>query len=306
MGRYALGRLLGIVPILLATSLIVFVVGYVAPGDPVQIMMGDFKDPQAEANLRRELELDLPPWERYGRFVWRAARLDFGTSYVNRGRSVGQIIRDAFPVSASIAVVTTTVALIGGVALGVISAVRRGNWVDRLARFTVLVGVSVPIFVLAAIFILTLALGLGLVPVAGWGRPENYVLPCLALASRPMAFITRITRSSMIQVLTQDYVRTARAKGLAELSVITVHALKNASITITTVVGLAFGTALTGAFVVETIFNIPGMGRTAILAVLQRDYPVMQATVLTMTTCFVLVNLLVDLLYGYLNPRVRY
>jgi ABC-type dipeptide/oligopeptide/nickel transport system permease component len=306
VGRYALGRLLTIVPVLLVTSLIVFVVGYVAPGDPVQIMMGDYKDPQAEANLRHELELDLPPWERYGRFLWRALQLDFGTSYVNRGRSVGTMIREAFPVSASIALITTTIAVIGGVTLGVLSAVRRGTWVDRLARFTVLVGVSVPIFVLAALFILTLALGLGLLPVAGWGRPANYVLPCLALASRPMAFITRITRGSMIQVLSQDYIRTARAKGLAEQVVIAGHALRNASISITTVIGIAFGTALTGAFVTESIFNIPGMGRTAIVAVLQRDYPVMQATVLTMTGCFMLVNLAVDLLYGYLNPRVRY
>jgi ABC-type dipeptide/oligopeptide/nickel transport system permease component len=306
VSRYALGRVLALFPVLLVTSMIVFVVGYIAPGDPVQIMMGDYKDPQAEANLRREMELDLPPWERYGRFLGRALQLDFGTSYVNRGRSVGVMIRDAFPVSASIAVITTTVAVIGGVTLGVISAVRRGTWVDRLARFTVLVGVSVPIFVLAAVFILTLALGLGLLPVAGWGRPANYVLPCLALALRPMAFITRITRGSMIQVLTQDYVRTARAKGLAEQTVVLGHALRNAAVSISTVVGIAFGTALTGAFVVESIFNIPGMGRTAIVAVLQRDYPVMQATVLTMTGCFMLVNLAVDLLYGYLNPRVRY
>jgi ABC-type dipeptide/oligopeptide/nickel transport system permease component len=269
-------------------------------------MMGDYRDPQAEANLRHEMELDLPPWERYGHFLWRALRLDFGTSYVNRGRSVGAIIHDAFPVSASIAVVTTSFAVVVGILLGVISAVRRGTWIDHLARFMVLIGVSVPIFVLAAIFILTLALGLGLLPVAGWGQPANYVLPCLALAARPMAFITRITRGSMIQVLTLDYIRTARAKGMAESAVILTHALKNASISITTVVGIAFGTALTGAFVIESIFNIPGMGRTAIVAVLQRDYPVMQATVLMMTGCFMLVNVAVDLLYGYLNPRVRY
>ncbi len=306
MGRYAVGRLIGVVPILLVTSLVVFVVGYIAPGDPVQIMMGDYKDPVAEANLRRELGLDRPPWERYGRFLWAALQLDFGTSYVNQGRSVGTIVKEAFPVSASIALLTTLMALVGGVLLGVLSAVGRDSWVDRLTRFVVLIGVSVPIFVLGAIFILTLALGLGLVPVAGWGQPANYVLPCLALAARPLAFITRITRGSMIQALSQDYVRTARAKGLGERSVVLVHALKNAAISIATVVGLAFGFALTGSFVVETIFNIPGMGRTAILAVLKRDYPVMQATVMTMTGCFVLVNLAVDLLYGYLNPRVRY
>src|SRR5687767_15786923 len=160
MAAYALGRVLTIVPVLIVTSFIVFLVGYIAPGDPVQIMMGDYRDPQAEANLRRDLELDLPFWERYGRFLWRALQLDFGTSYVNRGRPVGQMMREAFPVSASIATITTTIAIVGGLVLGVVSALRRGTWIDHLARFTVLVGVSVPIFVLAAVFILTLALGM--------------------------------------------------------------------------------------------------------------------------------------------------
>lgn len=286
--------------------MIVFTIGYIAPGDPVQIMMGDYKDPVAEANLRHDLGLDLPPWERYGRFLWSAVRLDFGESYVNRGRSVGGIIEDAFPVSASIALLTTAIAVAGGVLLGVVSAVHRGSVLDRLARLLVLLGVSVPVFVLGAIFIMTLALGLGLVPVAGWGQPSNFVLPCLALAARPLAFITRMTRSSMIQTLAQEYIRTARAKGLTERSVVLTHALKNSAINIVTVAGLSFGVALTGSFVVETIFNIPGIGRQAILAVLKRDYPVMQATVLTMTACFVLVNLIVDLLYAYLNPRLRY
>src|SRR4051794_27046619 len=167
MGRYALGRILSLIPVLIVTSMIVFIVGYIAPGDPVQIMMGDYRDPQAEANLRHDLELDLPMWERYGRFLWRALQLDFGTSYVNRGRPVGQMIREAFPVSASIALLTTSFAVVVGVLLGVASALKRGTWIDHFARFTVLVGVSVPIFVLAALFILTLALGLSLLPVAG-------------------------------------------------------------------------------------------------------------------------------------------
>src|SRR3954447_21718436 len=143
MGRYALGRILTIVPVLIVTSLIVFIVGYIAPGDPVQIMMGDYRDPQAEANLRHDLELDLPPWERYAHFLWRAVRLDFGTSYVNRGRPVGQMIQGAFPPSLAIAAVTTAFSVIVGLILGVLSAVWRGTWIDHFARLTVLIGVSV-------------------------------------------------------------------------------------------------------------------------------------------------------------------
>lgn len=306
MLRYVIRRALLMAPLLVGASLLIFVVGRLAPGDPAEIMMGETTDPAVLAKVRQELGLDRPLPEQYVTFAAQAAQLEFGKSYVYRGRSVGTLVREACLISMAIGALATLVALAVGVPLGIVSAVTRGSALDRLARLFALAGVSVPTFVLAALLILVLALEWGLVPVAGWGNPANYVMPVIVLAARPAAYMCRMTRTSMLSALAQDYIRTARGKGLSEVAVLLRHAFKNAAINVATVVGLAFGFAITGSFVVETIYNIPGIGRTAVSAVLQRDYPVIQATALLFTAAFMFVNLLVDLTYAALNPRIRY
>jgi ABC-type dipeptide/oligopeptide/nickel transport system permease component len=289
-----------------ASSVIVFVVGRLAPGDPVQLLMGDLRDPALEARIRKELGLDRPLVEQYLRFAGKALRADFGESYANPGRPVAQMIGQAFPVTLRLALVTVVVAVCLGVPLGVLSAVGRGSVSDAAARLLALAGMSVPNFVVAVGLILTLALGLGAVPVSGWGQPRHYVLPVLALLIQPLAYIARMTRAGVLQVLGQDYVRTAYAKGLPPWRVLAGHVLPNAALSIITVTALALSYALTGALVVETIFRIPGMGQAAVGALFQRDYPMVQAVGLVYTVVFITTNLLADVGYALADPRIRY
>ncbi len=289
-----------------ASSVIVFVVGRLAPGDPVQLLMGDLRDPALEARIRKELGLDRPLVEQYLRFAGKALRGDFGESYASPGRRVGQMIGQAFPVTLRLALVTVVVAVCLGVPLGVLSAVGRGSVSDAAARLLALAGMSVPNFVVAVGLILTLALGLGAVPVSGWGQPRHYVLPVLALLIQPLAYIARMTRAGVLQVLGQDYVRTAYAKGLPPWRVLAGHVLPNAALSIITVTALALSYALTGALVVETIFRIPGMGQAAVGALFQRDYPMVQAVGLVYTVVFITTNLLADVGYALADPRIRY
>jgi len=300
-------RRLGLMALLLvASSVIVFLVGRLAPGDPVQHLMGDLRDPVLEARIRRDLALDRPLWVQYLRFAGRAVRGDLGESYANPGRRVGAMLADAFPVTLRLAGVTIALAVLLGVPLGVVSAVARGSPADVLARLLALVGMSVPSFVVSVALILALALGLHAAPVSGWGEPRHYVLPVLALLIQPLAYITRVTRAGVLQVLSQDYVRTAHGKGLSAPAVLARHVLPNAALSVITVVGLALSYALTGALVVETIFRIPGMGQAAIGALFARDYPMVQAVGLLYTAIFVVSNLLADLGYALIDPRVRY
>jgi ABC-type dipeptide/oligopeptide/nickel transport system permease component len=292
--------------LLAASSIIVFAVGRLAPGDPVQLLMGDLRDPAVEARIRRDLALDRPLWEQYLRFAGRAVRGDLGESYANPGRQVSGMLADAFPVTLRLAGVTIALAVLLGVPLGIVSAAGRGSPTDVLARLVALVGMSVPSFVVAIGLILTLALGLHAVPVSGWGEPRHYVLPVLALLIQPLAYITRVTRAGVLQALTQDYVRTAHGKGLPGFAVLARHVLPNAALSIITVVALALSYALTGALVVETIFRIPGMGQAAIGALFARDYPMVQAVGLLYTAVFVTTNLLADVGYALMDPRVRY
>jgi peptide/nickel transport system permease protein len=292
--------------LVVASSVIVFVVGRLAPGDPVQLLMGDLRDPAVEARIRKELGLDRPLVEQYLRFAGKALRADFGESYASPGRPVGQMIGQAFPVTLRLALVTVLVAVGLGVPLGVLSAVGRGSVSDAAARLLALGGMSVPSFVVAVGLILTLALGLGAVPVSGWGEPRHYVLPVLALLIQPLAYIARMTRAGVLQVLGQDYVRTAHAKGLPPWRVLAGHVLPNAALSIITVAALALSYALTGALVVETIFRIPGMGQAAVGALFQRDYPMVQAVGLVYTVVFITTNLLADVGYALADPRIRY
>ncbi|MGH7264795.1 MAG: ABC transporter permease [Candidatus Rokuibacteriota bacterium] len=306
MTRFVLRRLALMALLLAASSVIVFVVGRLAPGDPVQLLMGDLRDPALEARIRRELGLDRPLVEQYLRFAGRALRGDLGDSYANPGRPVAQMIGQAFPVTLRLALATVGLAVVLGVPLGFLSALARGSARDAAARLLALAGMSIPNFVVAVGLILTLALGLGVAPVSGWGEPRHYVLPVLALLVQPLAYIARMTRAGVLQVLGQDYVRTAIAKGLPAWRVLAAHVLPNAALSIITVIALALSYALTGALVVETIFRIPGMGQAAVGALFQRDYPMVQAVGLVYTAVFLTTSLLADLGYALADPRVRY
>jgi ABC-type dipeptide/oligopeptide/nickel transport system permease component len=304
MVRYVLSRLLQAIPTLLLISFLTFIMGYLAPGDPIRMILGERSDPQAVAQVRRELGLDQPWYVQYGRFVWKAVRGDFGISLYNR-RPVGDIIRESFPATATLAVLAILLAITVGIPAGVVAAVWHNRLPDRLSMAGVVLGISVPNFVLATLLILLVSVRLGWLPVAGWGAPEYVVLPVLVLAARPSASIARFTRTSMLEVLQQDYIRTARAKGVPEPFVILKHALPNALLPVVTVIGNAFGYLLTGSFIVETVFAVPGVGYKSIEAILRRDYPVIQATTLLFAFLFIVVNLLVDILYTRLDPRVR-
>jgi ABC-type dipeptide/oligopeptide/nickel transport system permease component len=304
--RFAARRLGFMLLIFVVSSVVVFVVGRLAPGDPVQLLMGDLRDPVSEARLRRELGLDLPLWGQYLHFAGRALRGDLGQSYANPGRSINRMIAEAVPPTARLALATVTLAILVGVPLGVYSAVARRSTGDVLARLVALGGMSLPSFVVAVLLIRWLALGWHVAPVSGWGDPRHYVLPVLVLLVQPLAYITRVTRAGVLRVLPEDYVRTAHSKGLSPWRVLSRHVLPNAAISVLTIVGLAFSYALTGAFVVETIFRIPGLGQAAIGALFSRDYPMVQAVGLLYATVFIGINFLVDLGYAYLDPRIRY
>ncbi|HKX19250.1 MAG TPA: ABC transporter permease [bacterium] len=306
MPRYLAYRIVAMLPIIVGVTLIVFVVGRLAPGDPVQILFGDISNPTVEARARAQLGLDRPLPVQYLRFLGSLARLDFGSSYVYRGIRVSAIIGQALPISLALGTAALLVAVLLGVPLGLAAALRPRSLLDQGVRLLTLLGVAVPFFVVAVGLVLLFSLRLRWLPVSGWGTPAHLVLPVLVLMLRPTAYITRITRLSVLQVLGQDYIRTARAKGLPVSAVTLRHALRNAAITITTTVGLALSLAFTGALVTEIIFGIPGMGRATVTAVFQRDYPVIEAVVLLYTALFLLLNLAMDLAYAALDPRIHY
>jgi ABC-type dipeptide/oligopeptide/nickel transport system permease component len=304
--RFAARRLGFMLAVLVASSVVIFVVGRLAPGDPVQLLMGDVRDPVTEAKVRRDLGLDLPLWAQYLRFAKNALRGDLGQSYANPGRSVNRMVSEALPATARLAAVTVGLALLLGVPLGVLSAVGRASMADVLARLVALGGMSLPSFVVAVVLIRWLALGWHVVPSSGWGDPRHYVLPVLVLLVQPLAYITRVTRAGVLRVLPEDYVRTAHSKGLPPWSVLSRHVLPNAAVSVITIAGLAFSYALTGAFVVETIFRIPGLGQAAVGALFLRDYPMVQAVGLLYAAIFIGMNFLVDLGYAVIDPRIRY
>lgn len=306
MARYLAYRITFVVPLFIGAAFLIFLAGHFAPGDPVQALLGDRYNPATAAQMRHELGLDRPLLVQFAAYLKALAVFDFGTSYANPGIRVADLIAHALPISVGLAGLAVAVATVLGVALGVAAAVTPRRLLDRAIQALVLGGLSVPNFVVAAVLVLLFALHWRWLPVAGWGRPQNYVLPVLVLAAPPLAFITRITRSSVAAVLIEDYVRTAWSKGLRRGTVLARHVLRNAALPVVTTVGIAFGNAIVGAFIVEVVFNIPGIARIAINAILQRDYIVLQTVVLTYTALFTFVNLLVDVSYAVLNPRVNY
>lgn len=333
MASYLLRRLALTIPILLGVSLLVFFMLHSAGGDPAQLILGARADPEAIAALREEMGLDRPLWVQYVDFLSGAVRGDFGRSYRSNTPVVEEIAA-RFPATIELAVTAMAIAVVVGVIVGTLAAVRRHSVLDYLSSTGVLLGVSIPTFWLGLILIIVFGLWLRWLPISGrvdsrlgadpsvpfltltslaqgnWAVASDafrhLILPALTLSAWPAAIVARMTRAPLIESLGQDYARTARGKGLPERAIVMGHAARNALLPVLTVVGLEFGTLLGGAVVTETIFSWPGLGQLTVTAIGARDYQVVQGVVVLLAAVFVLLNLLVDVLYAVLDPRIRY
>lgn len=303
--KYVARRLVGMAPLLLVVTAVVYLLLSFAPGDPAELMLGVDATPESIARLRAEMGLDLPLWRQFAGFLSGVLVGDFGDSY-QTGRPVLGEIRRVLPVTAQLSGIAIVLATLVGVATGVVSAVKQYSWTDSILRILILAGVSMPTFWLGLMLMVLFSGYLHWLPSSGWGTWREAVLPCLTLSVFPLAVITRMTRSSMLEVIRQDYVRTAMSKGLNRWSVILGHALPNAFIPVITVIGLQFGVLLAGAVIVESVFAIPGLGQLTVVAVFARDYPLIRAAVILAAAMFTLINLLVDITYAFLNPRIKY
>ena len=307
MITYIIRRLFMVIPILLGAATIVFALMFIVPGDPARLLMGQHGDEQTLATIRRELGLDQPVYIQYVKFIGRLVRGDLGMSYRQK-RPVTQIIRERFPATAKLAVASMIIAVIIGVAAGILAASFRNTVLDWLVMIFSLSGISMPVFWLGMMLILVFASGLGWLPVGGYGRSgdlRHIVLPAISLAAISVGYIARMMRSSMLEVIGKDYIRTARAKGLSNRAVILRHALKNAFIPVITIIGINFASLLGGAVATETVFAWPGLGRATVDAIRVRDLPVVEGCVMFLAFIFVIANLLVDLSYAWLDPRIR-
>jgi peptide/nickel transport system permease protein len=302
-------QLAQVVPTVFGALILVFIVMRVLPGDAAVAMLGTTATPDAIVALREHLGLDRPLWEQLLSYLWGLVRLDLGQSLALRA-PVRSLLADAIPHTVLLTLGGTLVGTSLGVPLGVLAALKRGTWIDYLASTGAILGISVPVFVWGVLLLLAFSLEWPIFPSSGGGNTplevlRALVLPSIATGLLLTGLVSRISRASVLQVLSQDYVRTARAKGLREWSVLSTHVLRNALIPILTVIGLNIGTLLSGAVVAETVFSRPGIGRVALEAILARDYPVIQGVVIVSVIAVVLINLLVDLLYGVVDPRVR-
>lgn len=305
MFRYIVRRLLWMIPVLLFISVITFSLAHAVPGGPFE---REHRLPaEIVANLNKFYSLDQPLWKQYTMYMGRILlHFDFGPVYSSRSRTVNDIFAAHLPVSAELGVVALLIAVGLGVPLGVMAALRQNTLWDYLGMAIAVFGVSVPEIVLGPVLIVIFALTLRWVPVAGWGTPLQVLMPAFTLGLGSSAIIARLTRASMLQVIREDYVRTARAKGLRERTIMVRHALKNAFIPVATVLGPLFAALVTGTFVVEQIFAIPGMGKYFITSISNRDYPVVMGTILLYAVVLVIANLAVDITYAFLDPRIRY
>ncbi len=306
MLSYALRRLLGLVPVLMALILLTFATNHLTPGDPVGTMLGDQSaNFVLAAKLRAEYGLDQSLWTQFTGYVAGLAVGDFGLSYRYVGVKVTDVIWDGLKISPVLALAGTAVAVPLGLIVGVFAALRRNTLADTGVILALTAGISIPNFAMAAYLVYLFSIRLAVLPVAGWGTVSQAILPVGILAIAPAAYIARLSRTYMLEVLQQDYIRTARAKGLRERLVIYRHALRNTLVPLLTTIGIIFGGLLSGTVVIETVFNIPGLGRLAIQSIFARDYPVTMAIVLLFTGFYTLINLAVDLLYGIVDPRIR-
>jgi peptide/nickel transport system permease protein len=306
--QYVVSRLLWLIPTILAMALVTFLVMHATPGSPLDPVSEGANplSPEAQKVLAAHYGLDKPLWHQFGVFLVNAARGDFGYSYVYKTRTVGEILRETFPISLFLGSMALALAVAGGLTLGILAAVYQNRGWDYVSVSLATVGVAVPNFVLAVFLIILFSFIIPLFPTGGWESPQNWVLPTITLAMAPMGIIARFTRASMLEVIRADYTLTARAKGLSEAPVIFKHALKNALIPVVTLLGPLFAAVGTGSFFVESIFRVPGMGRFFVLSMTGRDYPMIMAVVLSYGVFLAVMNLVVDLTYGALDPRIRY
>ena len=313
MLTYVVRRILATVPVMAVVALFVFSLLYIAPGDPAAVIAGEQATPADVERIRQSLGLDRPFLVRFGEWVWQLAHGDMGRS-IFTNLPVTTMIAQRIEPTLSLMAVTLVLAVLVAVPLGVLAAWKAGTLLDRAVMAFAVFGFSVPVFVVAYLLAFLFALQLEWLPVQGytplsagfWPWLENLILPSIALGCVYIALIARITRATMLEVLQQDYIRTARAKGMGERPILFIHALKNASVPIVTVIGIGIALLIGGAVVTESVFVIPGLGRLTIDAILRRDYPVIQGVVLLFSFVYVLVNLLIDLLYTLLDPRIRY
>lgn len=338
MLRFILGKFGDLIPTLIGISILSFVLVRFVPGDPVMLLLGERgADPAVYAQMKKDMGLDLPVWRQYINFATDAVQGDLGTSIISKRPVVTEFF-DRFPATLELGVVALLFAIIIGIPLGIIAAVKRNSFYDYFLMGGSLLGYSMPIFWWGLVLILIFSVQLGWTPVSGrmsvmfyiepwtgfmlidtltsevreldglapfWSALSHLILPAVAMGTIPLAVIARMTRSSMLEVLGEDYIRTAKAKGLSRYRTVAVHALRNALIPIVTIVGLMFGSIITGAILTETIFSWPGIGRWLVASINARDYPVIQGGVLFIATMIVIINVLVDLAYAVVNPKMR-
>ena len=305
MTRYLLRRLLLTVPVLLGVATLVFALIHLVPGDPAQSMLGESASPAEIARLQKTLGLDRPLLTQYRAFLAGVARGDLGTSF-RFGTPVTQEIRKRLPDTAILALCAMAVAIVVAIPLGIVAAVFRGRFLDHAAMTLALAGISMPSFWLGPLLAIFFAVYLGWLPVSGSGTPLHLVLPAVTLGTALAAILARMTRSSVIEELRELYVLAARARGLSQARAVLRHAFRNSLIPVVTIIGLQFGAVLTGTIITETIFGWPGIGRLLIQAINTRDYPLVQGCILFISVTYVAMNLLTDLTYGFLDPRIRF
>jgi ABC-type dipeptide/oligopeptide/nickel transport system permease component len=305
LARYLLRRLLLTVPVLLGVATLVFALIHLVPGDPAQSMLGESASPKEIEALQKSLGLDRPLLAQYRTFLAGVARGNLGTSF-RFGTPVTQEIRKRLPDTAILAVSAMAVAIVFAIPLGIVAAVFRGRWPDHAAMTLALAGISMPSFWLGPLLAILFAVKLGWLPVSGSGTPLHLVLPAVTLGTALAAILARMTRSSVIEELRELYVLAARARGLSHTRAVLRHAFRNSLIPVVTIIGLQFGAVLTGTIITETIFGWPGVGRLLIQAINTRDYPLVQGCILFISVTYVAMNLLTDLTYGFLDPRIRF
>ena len=312
MTAYILRRLLATIPVMVVVALFVFLLLHLTPGDPAAVIAGDDASPAEVEGIRRKLGLDRPVWEQFGLYIGNLLRGDLGTSIFSN-MPVTTLVRQRLEPSIVLAIATLLVAVAFAIPMGVIAAWKAHSSIDRIVMGFSVLGFAVPVFLVGYLLIYVFAIQLRWLPVQGYrplsqgldGTLRSIALPALALGMAYMALIARITRASMLEVLSEDYIRTARAKGVATQWVLLRHALKNAAVPIVTVIGIGFALLISGVVITETVFNIPGLGRLTVDAILKRDYPIIQGLIILFAGAKVLVNLVVDISYTFFDPRIR-
>jgi peptide/nickel transport system permease protein len=310
---YIVRRIQATIPVMGVVALFVFSLLYLTPGDPAAVIAGDIATLEDIARIRAQLGLDQPFYVQFGTWLWRVLHGDFGIS-IFTNLPVSRLIMQRLEPTLALTVCTLFITIVVAVPLGVVAAWKVGTWIDRAVMAFAVIAFSVPVFVIAYLLIMGISIELDALPVQGyvsiangfWPFLERMILPSVALSMSYAALIARITRASMLEVLSQDYIRTAQAKGLAADKVLIGHALKNAAVPIVTVIGIGLALMISGVVVTETVFAIPGLGRLTVDAILRRDFPIIQGVILMFSAAYVLVNLLVDVSYTFLDPRIRY